>query len=127
MSIRPVSARLRSFLPKCHLSSFKLHVLTPRHVFTPPPMNRQGTLARRSIATPPLPRLTSRGTHIDLACPTRCPLHLTLNLNERLSYMTTLLPSSTHVAILSVARISVVHQSPKPKQHIPGATHARFD
>src|SRR5438876_11147351 len=40
--------------------------------------------------------------------------------------MATLLPSSTHVAISLVARISVVRQSPKPKQHMLGATHARF-
>src|SRR5438105_4602311 len=44
-----------------------------------------------------------------------CPLHLTLNLDERLSYMMTLPPSSTHVATSSVARIYVVHQTPKPK------------
>src|SRR5438132_7737952 len=52
-----------------------------------------------------------------------CPLHLTLNLDERLSYIATLPPSPTHVATSSVARIYVVHQSPKPKQHMPGATH----
>src|SRR5207244_716918 len=56
-----------------------------------------------------------------------CPLHLTLNLDERLSYMATLPPSPTHVATSFVARISIVHQTPKPKQHMPGATHARFD
>src|SRR6266540_5154252 len=36
-------------------------------------------------------------------------------------------PSSTHVATSLVARIFVVHQSPKLKQHMLGATHARFD
>src|SRR6266508_5917809 len=40
------NARLRSFLPQCHLSCSNLHVLTPRHVFTPLPTSRQGTLAR---------------------------------------------------------------------------------
>src|SRR6266511_4371133 len=30
-------------------------------------------------------------------------------------------PSSTHVATSLVARISVVHQSPKPKQHMLGS------
>src|SRR5438105_3904732 len=29
--------RLCSFLPQCHLSCSNLHVLTPRHVFTPLP------------------------------------------------------------------------------------------
>src|SRR5438128_8447478 len=52
---------------------------------------------------------------------------MTLNLDERLSYMATLPPSSTHVATSLVARIFVVHQSPKPKQHMLAATHARFD
>src|SRR5438128_5358165 len=84
-------------------------------------------LALRAMLHSSGPRFTSRGTNVDLACPTRCPLHLTLNLDERLSYMVTLLPSSTHVATSLVARISVVHQSPKPKQHMLGATHARFD
>src|SRR5438132_3188454 len=42
----PVNARLRSFLPQCHLSYSNLHVLTPRHAFTPLSTNRQGTLAR---------------------------------------------------------------------------------
>src|SRR5438132_2371767 len=85
---------------------------------------------------------TSRGTYVDLACipdlthkprnqcwpclPTSCPLHLTLNLDERLFYMATLPPSPTHVATSLVARISVVHQSPKPsntcrEQHMLGS------
>ena len=55
------------------------------------------------------------------------PFILDVELDERLSYMVTLPPSPTHVATSSVARISVVHQSPKPKQHMLGATHARFD
>ena len=38
----PVNARLRSFLQKCHLSSSKFRVLTPRHVFTPPPRTAKG-------------------------------------------------------------------------------------
>src|SRR6266508_3526519 len=96
-----------------------------------------------STSTRAVLHFTSRGTYVDLACipdlahkprnqyrsclPTSCPLHLTLNLDERLSYMTTLPPSPSHVATSSVARIYVVHQSPKPKQHMLGATHARFD
>src|SRR5438105_15173792 len=61
---------------------------------------------------------TSRGTNVDLSCLRVALLHLTLNLDERLSYMATLRPSSTHVATSLVAKISVVHQTPKPKQHI---------
>src|SRR5436190_16919439 len=100
-----------------------------------------------TLLAPTSPRavlhFTSRGTYVDLACipdlaqkprnlcrpclPTSCPLHLTLNLDERLSYMVTLPPSSTHVATSLVTKISVVHQTPKPKQHMPGATHARFN
>src|SRR5881394_4594156 len=47
-----------------------------------------------------------------------CPLHLMLNLDRRLSSMATLLPNSTHVATSLVARISIVHQSLKPKQQM---------
>src|SRR5438105_5628140 len=89
-----------------------------------------------STSTRAMLHFTSRETYVDLACipdlahklRNQCwPLHLTLNLDERLSYMATLPPSSTHVATSLVARISVVHQTPKPKQHMLGATHARFD
>src|SRR5436190_18011531 len=40
---------------------------------------------------------TSRGTYVDLACLRVALYHLTLNLDERLFYMMTLLPSSTHM------------------------------
>src|SRR6266508_3478095 len=55
-----------------------------------------------------------------------CPLHLTLNLDERLSYMATLPPSPTHVATSSVARILLYINSQNPsnicwEQHMLGS------
>src|SRR6266508_5063180 len=97
-SYHPVNARLRSFLPQYHLSCFNLHVLTPRHVFTPLPMNRQGTLARSEYRNTSVgiasqdkgpvltllallalqavlhssgPRLTRHGTCVKHSCPPR--------------------------------------------------------
>src|SRR5436190_1582925 len=78
--------RLRSFLPKCHLSSSKLRVLTPRHVFTPPPRTTKGLSPEQhlgwlalqaeepmltllaSASTRTVLHFTSRGTFVDLAC-----------------------------------------------------------
>src|SRR5438128_8477591 len=67
-SIHLVNARLRSFLPKCHLSCSKLHVLTTCHVFTPLPRTAKGHLPRRSNATPRIASLIRQGTRVNLAC-----------------------------------------------------------
>src|SRR6266540_2001916 len=67
--------RSHSFLPKCHLSSSKLRVLTPRHVFTPPPRTTKELHPEQHFGT----SLASRGTNVDLACltSTRAMLHFT--------------------------------------------------
>src|SRR6266540_592157 len=64
-------------------------------------------LALRAVLHSSGPRLTRHGTYVNHACPPRLRF--------------------THVATSLVAKIFVVHQSPKPKQHMLGATHARFD
>src|SRR6266508_2239510 len=105
----PVNARLRSFLPQCHLSCSNLHVLTPRHVFTPLPTNRQGTLARseyrntsvgiasqdkgpvltllallalRAVLYSSEPRLIRYGTCVNHACLPRLPFTLDVELGR---------------------------------------------
>src|SRR6266540_312863 len=101
--------RLRSFLPQCHLSYSNLHVLTPRHVFTPLPTNRQGTLARseyrntsfgiasqdkgpmltllallalRAVLHSSEPHFTRHGTCVNHAFPPRLPFTLDVELGR---------------------------------------------
>src|SRR6266498_3448009 len=85
-------------------------------------------LALRSVLHSSGPRLTRHGTCVNHACPPRLPFTLDIELGrETVFTWRPCYPSSTHVATSLVVRISVVHQSPKPKQHMLGATHARFD
>src|SRR5207253_4511289 len=76
--------RSHSFLPKCHLSSSKLRVLTPRHIFTPPPRTTKGLRPEQHFDA----SLASRGTNVDLACltSTRVMLHFT----SRVTYVMSL-------------------------------------
>src|SRR6266498_1618087 len=141
--------RLRIFLPQCHLGLFQpssLDFFTPwLHSIT---RNRQGTLARseypqllgklasqdmgpvltilallahRAKLHSSVPRLTRHGTRVNHACPSRLPFTLDVELGQETLTWRPCYPSSTHVATSLVARISVVHQSPKPKQHMLGS------
>src|SRR6266508_2515251 len=69
------------------------------------------------------PRLTRHGTYVNHACPSRLPFTLDVELGrETLLYgdLATLV-LHTLVETSLVARISVVHQSLKPKQHMLGS------
>src|SRR6266540_3368693 len=82
-------------------------------------------LALRAVLHSSGPHLKRHGTCVNHACPPRLPF--TLDVEHGWETIFHGDPSSTHVATSLVARISIVHQSPKPKQHMLGATHARFD
>src|SRR5438128_12442419 len=64
------------------------------------------------------PRLTRHGTRVNHACPLRLPFTLNVELGRETIFHSDLatLILYTLVETLLVARISVVHQSPKPKQ-----------
>src|SRR6266498_2706040 len=78
-------------------------------------------LALRAVLHSSGPHLTRYGTCVNHACPPRLPFTLDVELGRKTVFTwRPCYPSSTHVATSLVARISVVHQSPKPKQHMLG-------
>src|SRR6266540_6151846 len=69
------------------------------------------------------PRLTRHGTRVNHACPLRLSFTLDVELERETLFHSDLASLVLHtlVEISLVARISVVHQSPKPKQHMLGS------
>src|SRR6266540_1399883 len=69
------------------------------------------------------PRLTRHGTRVNHACPPRLPFTLDVELERETIFHSdlTTLVLHTLVEILLIAKISVVHQSPKPKLQRQGS------
>ena len=63
------------------------------------------------------PRLTRHGTCVNHACPPRLPFTLDIELGQETLFHGDLATLVLHTLVETslVARISVVHQSPKPK------------
>ena len=94
-----------------------------------PVLTMLALLAHRAKLHSSGPRLTRNGTCVNHACPPRLPFTLDVDLGQETIFHSDLATLVLHTLVETslVARISVVHQSPKPKQHMLGATHARFD
>src|SRR5213080_2516409 len=76
-------------------------------------------LGLRAVLHSSGPRLTRHGTCVNHACPPRLPFTLDVELGRETIFhgdLATLV--YTHVETSLVARIYVVHQSPKPTQHM---------
>src|SRR5438128_1758487 len=84
-------------------------------------------LALRAVLLSYVPRLTRHGICVNHACPPRLPFALDVELGWKTVFHRDLATLVLHTCRSLVVRISVVHQSSKPKQHMLGATHARFD
>src|SRR5438105_4054431 len=69
------------------------------------------------------PRLTRHGTSVNHAFPPRLPFTLDVELGRETLFHSDLATLVLHTLIETslVTRISVVHQSPKPKQHMLGS------
>src|SRR6266540_2268516 len=69
------------------------------------------------------PHLTRHGTRVNHACPSRLPFTLDVELGRKTVFHNDLATLVLHTLLETslVARISVVHQSPKPKQHMLGS------
>ena len=80
-------------------------------------------LAHRAELHSSGPRLTRHGTCVNHACPPRLPFTLDVELGRETLFHSDLATLVLHklVEISLVAMISIVHQSPKPKQHMLGS------
>src|SRR6266498_1799364 len=80
-------------------------------------------LALRAVLHSSGPRLTRHGTCVNHACPLRLPFTLDVELGREIVFHSDLATLALHTLVETslVARISVVHQSPKPKQHMLGS------
>src|SRR6266540_6434143 len=69
------------------------------------------------------PRLTRHRTRVNHACPPIFPFTLDVELGRETLFHTDLATLVLHTLVETslVAKISVVHQSPKPKQHMLGS------
>src|SRR6266498_1074679 len=67
-------------------------------------------------------RLTRHGTRVNHACPPRLPFTLNVELRRETTFHSDLATLVLHTLVETslVARISIVHQSSKPKQHMLG-------
>src|SRR5881394_4316269 len=76
-------------------------------------------LALRAVLHSSGPHLTRHGTHVNHACPPRLPFTLDVELGRETLFHRDLATLVLHILVETslVARISVVYQSPKPKQH----------
>src|SRR5437764_12583048 len=74
------------------------------------------------------PCLTRHGTHVNHACPPRLPFTLDVELGWEIVFHSDLATLVLHTLVETslVARISVVHQSPKPKQHLLGSIELHY-
>src|SRR6266498_4037649 len=83
-----------------------------------PVLTMLALLALRAMLHSSEPRLTRHGTCVNHACPPRLPFTLDVELGRETLFHSDLatLVLHTFVETSLVARISVVHQSPKPKQ-----------
>src|SRR6266498_177830 len=80
-------------------------------------------LAHRAELHSSRPRLTRYGTRINHACPPRLHFTLDVELGWETIFYSDLATLVLHTLVETslVARIFVVHQSPKPKQHMLGS------
>src|SRR5881394_1692324 len=76
-------------------------------------------LALRAVLHSSGPHLTRHGTCVNHACPLRLPFTLDVELGRETLFHRDLATLVLHILVETslVARISVVYQSPKPKQH----------
>ena len=81
-------------------------------------------LAHRAELHSSGPRLTRYGTRVNHACPPRLPFTLDVELGWEIVFHSDLATLVLHTLVETslVARISTVHQSLKPKQHLLGST-----
>src|SRR6266508_4502165 len=77
-------------------------------------------LALRAVLHSSGPRLTRHGTNVDHDCPPRLPFTLDVELGRETLFHSDLATLVLHTLVETslVARIYVVHQSPKPKKHM---------
>src|SRR6266540_3367058 len=82
-----------------------------------PVLTMLALLALRAVLHSSGPRLTRHGTRVNHACPARLPFTLDVELGREILFYRDLatLVLYTLVETSLVARISIVHQSPKPK------------
>src|SRR6266540_6760515 len=88
-----------------------------------PVLTMLALLAPRAELHSSEPRLTRHGTRVNHACPLRLPFTLDVELGRETVFHSDFATLVLHTLIETslVARISVVHQSPKPKQHMLGS------
>ena len=69
------------------------------------------------------PHLTRHGTRVNHACPLRLPFTLDIELGRETLFHSDLATLVLHTLVETslVARISIVHQSSKPKQYMLGS------
>src|SRR6266542_2481629 len=82
-----------------------------------PMLTMLSLLAHRAELHSSGPRLTRHGTHVNHACPPRFPFTLDVELGRETVFHGDLATLVLHTLVETslVARISIVHQSPKPK------------
>src|SRR6266540_4292446 len=88
-----------------------------------PMLTMLALLALRAELHSSEPRPPRHGTRINHACPPRFPFTLGVELGRETVFYSDLATLVLHTLVETslVAKISVVHQSPKPKQHMLGS------
>src|SRR6266540_3648949 len=87
-----------------------------------PVLTMLALLAHRAELHSSGPYLTRHGTRVNHACPPRLPFTLDVELGRETVFHSDLNTLVLHTLVETslVARISIVHKSPKPKQHMQG-------
>ena len=102
---------------------YSLHYHEPTSQDMGPVLTMLALLAPRAELHSSGPHLTRHGTRVNHACPPRFPFTLDVELGRETVFHSDLATLVLHTLVETslVARISVVHQSPKPKPQRQGS------
>src|SRR5438132_37628 len=94
-----------------------------------PVLTMLALLALRAVLHSSGPRLTRHGTCDNHACPPRLPFTLDVELGREIIFHNDLATLVIHTLVETslVAKISIVHQSPKPKPQRQGSIELHLD